>query len=87
MKKLWNVLVLTLAINFMALAAAVGCLYQAGRLDHARVVAMKEILFPPPAPAAPTTQPAEDTPVAPRSSRRLEELLSKMAGKRTAAEQ
>jgi len=86
-KKLWNLLVLTLALNFVALAAGVAWLYQAGRLDHARVVAVKEILFPPPATAAPTTQPADDTPTAPSSSKRLEELLSKMSGKRTAAEQ
>ncbi len=87
MKKVWNLLVLTLAVNFLALAAGAAWLYQGGRLDHARMVAMKEILFPPPAPVAPTTQPAEDAPVPSSSPRRLEELLSKMAGKRTAAEQ
>jgi septal ring factor EnvC (AmiA/AmiB activator) len=86
-KKLWNLLVLTLALNFVALAAGVAWLYQAGRLDHARVVAVKEILFPPPASVAPSTQPADEAPTAPSSSKRLEELLSKMSGKRTAAEQ
>ena len=87
MKKLWNLLVLTLAVNFLALAAGAAWLYQSGRLDHARMVAMKQILFPPPAQAAPTTQPAEDAPVPTSSPKRLEELLSKMAGKRSAAEQ
>ena len=33
MKKLWNILVLALAINFVALVAGVGYLYQSKRLD------------------------------------------------------
>ena len=86
MKKLWNILVLMLAINFLALAGVVGWLWQGGRLDAARVKAIKAVLFPAPEVAAPTTQPSEADGPAP-ASQRLEDLLAKVAGKRTAAEQ
>ena len=59
MKKLWNVFVLTLAVNFVAVAAAVGYLYNAGRLDRRRVESIWKVLYPPPAPpAVAATQPA-----------------------------
>ena len=37
MKRLWDVLVLTLALNFLAVAGAVGWMYQSGRIDRQRV--------------------------------------------------
>lgn len=85
MKKLWDILMMTLAFNFLALAGGVGWLYQTGRLDHARIMAVKDVLFPKPV-TAPTTQPSGDSPP-PDGIKRLEELLAKNAGKRTAAEQ
>lgn len=78
MKKLGYVLVLTLAINFLAMAGGVGWLFQTGRLDRAKALAIRELLFPPPAPAAPTTQPT-DVP-ATQPIIKLEELLAKHAG-------
>ena len=57
MKKLWNVLVLTLALNFVLLAGGIGYLYQTKRIDKEKVHAIKEVLFPPPAVDPPTTQP------------------------------
>jgi hypothetical protein len=84
MKKLLNVLSLTLAINFLAVAAFVAYLYRDGRLDRARITAIKEILFPPPPPETPATQPVTDQLAAP--TLKLEELLAKTAG-RPAAEQ
>jgi hypothetical protein len=78
MKKLWSVLVLTLAINFLAVAGGVGWLYQTGRMDRDKVMAIKDLLFPPPPPAAPTTQPTEVP--ASQPSLKLEELLAKHAG-------
>jgi len=66
MKRLWDVLVLTLAVNFLVLAGGVGYLYKAGRLDRERVAKVKEVLFPPTTapsegaatqPSDPTTQP------------------------------
>lgn len=85
MKKLWDILMMMLAFNFLALAGGVGWMYQTGRLDHARVMAVKDVLFPKPV-IAPTTQPSAEN-VPPDGIKRLEELLAKNAGKRTAAEQ
>jgi flagellar motility protein MotE (MotC chaperone) len=87
MKKLWNILVLALAVNFAALLAGVGYLYQSKRLDRERVRAIREMLFPPPQAAADavTTRPsgngATTQPVI-----KLEELLAAHTG-RPAAEQ
>ncbi|MDB5290215.1 MAG: hypothetical protein JWL69_1456 [Phycisphaerales bacterium] len=84
MKKLWDILVLMLAINFLAAAGGVAWLYQSGRLDRTRVTAIKELLFPPPQAPGPATQPAEPAPSGP--SQRLEELLAKRTA-RPATEQ
>ena len=84
-KALWNAVVLALALNFLLLAGAVGWLFQSHRLDKAKVAAIREMLFPPPAPEAPATQPATQ-PAEPEPLVRLEELLAQQAG-RPAAEQ
>jgi hypothetical protein len=84
MKKLLNVLALTLAINFLIVAGFVAYLYRDGRLDRARIAAIKEILYPPPPVEAPATQPVTDQLAQP--TMKLEELLAKTAG-RPAAEQ
>ena len=79
MKRLWDVLVLTLALNFLALAGGIGWLYGSGRLDRERVAKMKEVLFPPLAsPAPPATQPAPADPTT-QPTLRLEELLAKQS--------
>jgi hypothetical protein len=85
MKKLFNVIVLTLAVNFLAVAGAVVYLRADGRINRERVFAIKEILFPAPAtqPSEHTTRPADPTT---QPLLRLEELLSKQTG-RSAAEQ
>lgn len=83
MKRLLNVVMLTLALDFVAVAAAVGWLYQQGRLDRQKVLAIREILFPKPAEAPPAAQPTTQ-PVQPIM--RLEELLAKAVG-RSASEQ
>src|SRR4051812_2762586 len=83
MKKLWNVLVLTLALNFLAVAGLAGWLVQSKKLNRDRVHAIKAILFPP-ASAAPATQPSTQPTTQP--TLRLEELLAHASG-RNAAEQ
>ena len=86
MKRLWDVLVLTLAVNFLALAGCIGWLYSSGRLDRERVAKMREILFPPAAPPeAPSTQPAAPDPTT-QPVLKLEELLAKQTN-RTAGQQ
>jgi hypothetical protein len=80
MKKLLTVLMLTLALNFLAVAGGVGWLWNSKHLDHDKVDAIKQILFPPPA-TAPSTQP--DATVADATTQptlRLEELLAKESG-------
>jgi hypothetical protein len=74
MKRIWDVLVLTLAINFLLLAGSVAWMYQGGRLDKARVAKIKEVLFPPPISAAAVTQSADPTT---RPTLQLDELLAK----------
>jgi BMFP domain-containing protein YqiC len=84
MKKFLNVLSLTLAINFVIVAGFVAWLSHDGRLDRARITAIKDILFPSPPPEVPTSQPVTDQLAEP--TMKLEELLAKTAG-RPAAEQ
>ena len=72
MKKLWNVLVLTLAFNFLLVAGGAGYLYRTGRLDREKVFAIRELLFPPP--AAPATQPTTRPTTQPVL--KMEELLA-----------
>lgn len=86
MKNLFNALVLMLALNFLAVAGGAGWLYQSGHLDRAKVLAIRDLVFPPPAPpatqpSAPTTQPA------PTAADRLEALLARHSGVTTNEEQ
>jgi len=84
MKRLLNVLVLTLALNFLAVAGLVGWLHQTKRLDRGKVDAIREILFPKNQPTAPTSQPAGEPTTQPALD--LDALLAKTAG-RSATEQ
>lgn len=82
MKKLWNVFVLTLAVNFVAVVCAVAYLYSEGRLAPDRVQAIRAVLYPAPAAPAAATQPA-DGPVRPGAAEpalRLGELLEQKSG-------
>lgn len=83
-KKLLNVLVLTLAMNFLLAAGGIGWLFQSGHLDKPKVAAIREIVFPTSQPAAATTQPttAPSAEPPPRPLLRLDELLAKHAGRR-----
>jgi flagellar motility protein MotE (MotC chaperone) len=83
-KKLFSVIMLTLAMNFLLLAGGTGWLVKTGHLDKDRLKEVKKILFPPPdetADAA-TTQPDATT----QPSARLDQLLAKASG-RTGGEQ
>lgn len=82
MKKLLNVFVLTLAVNFLAAVAAVAFLYKDGRLGFEQVRAIKKILYPPPVPVAAATQPAEAA--RPEPVLQLGELLAQKSGLSTA---
>jgi hypothetical protein len=84
MKKLFHVLVMLLAINFLIMAGAAGWLYREGRLDRENLLAIREVLFPAPPPAVP--EPAVPAPEQVPPLLKLEELLAVSAG-RPAAEQ
>src|ERR1043166_7853609 len=77
MNKLLYVLALTLAMNFLAIAAGVGWLYQSGHLDRQKVGTIKEIMFPATMPADTQSQSPEPTT---RPSLKLEELLARQVG-------
>ena len=84
MKKFATVVVLTLAINFLAAAGGIGYLFQSGKLDHDKAMAIKDIVFAPT--TAPSTQPSEESAPTTQPVNSLEALLAKASG-RTAGEQ
>jgi flagellar motility protein MotE (MotC chaperone) len=57
-KRLFNVIVLALAANFLILAGGVGYLWKTERLDRDKVHSIREILFPPNEEAGPAARPA-----------------------------
>jgi hypothetical protein len=84
-KKLFNLIVLTLALNFLALAGGIGWMVKSGRLDKAKALEVKKMLFEKPVAEVkveaatkpdPTTQP----------SMRLDELLAKASGRSAVAQ-
>lgn len=83
MKKILTLVILLLAIHFLAVAGSVAYLVGTGKLDKEKARQVAEILFPAPAtqPAA-STQPAENEAEKPiRPLLKLEELLAKQAGR------
>ena len=79
MKKLFTVIMLTLAVNFLAVAGGVGYLVQQKKLNQESIAKIKEVLFPPPVVDVPTTQPVAVDPTT-QPTLRLEELLAKRSG-------
>ena len=83
LKKLVSVGVTVLAINFLGMAVAAVLLAQRAGVDRAKLAQVRDVLFPPaadeaPAEAAPTTEPAEPTPM-----QQLVSLLDAQSGKPT----
>jgi len=85
MKKLFLVLVMTLALNFLALAGGVGYLFQSGQLNKAKMSQIKDVVFGQPVPAA-TTQPSVQTKSATDAKTSLSNLMANQGG-RSAVEQ
>ncbi len=85
MKRVLNVVVLTLAVNFVLATAGVGWLAASGRLTKARVADVRKVLFPPPATQpTPATRPAVADGPADASAdpvTRLGAMLAKAAGR------
>lgn len=79
MKKAFQILILLLAVNFIALAAGVGWLIRSGHLDRQRAMQIKELVFPPPpAPDAVNLQTRDEPATQPATS--LETLLARSSG-------
>jgi flagellar motility protein MotE (MotC chaperone) len=76
-----NVIAMALALNFLALAGGVGWLFKSGKIDKGKAHAIKDIVFPPPVPEAPATQPSGPT-AATQPFLKLDELLAKHSGRR-----
>jgi hypothetical protein len=85
MKKLITVFMLTLALNFIAVAGGVGYLFNKGNLNKDKVQAIREIVFPEPVEPAPATQPS-DGPTSQPASLNFDQLLASASG-RAATEQ
>ena len=83
MKKLFDVIVLLLAINFLAIAGGAAWLVKTQHVDRDKVKQIKEVLFPAPA-TQPTTQPVVDA--ANQPTLNLDQLVARESGK-SAAEQ
>jgi hypothetical protein len=85
MKKLLSVLMLTLALNFIALIGIAGYLFKTGALNKVKIAGIKAVMYP-----ATTQAVIVDTNTAPDPSTqptlRLEKLLASVAG-RPAGEQ
>ena len=79
-KRLGIVILIVLALNFLAVGGSLGYLFGTGKLNKDKAHAIAKIVFPDPPPPAtqPTTKPAADTgdPLF-----QLDELLEKQAGK------
>jgi hypothetical protein len=85
MKKLFLILVFTLALNFLGVAGGVGYLFQSGQLNKAKIAQIKDIVFSKPAP--PAAPPATAAPSRDAVSRiSLSTLMSNQHG-RSAFEQ
>jgi flagellar motility protein MotE (MotC chaperone) len=77
-KRMLNILMATLALNFILAAGAAVWVWRTAGVDRPKLIAIKELLFPkpPPAeeqkPAAPTTEPS--------ATLKLDELVSRKTG-------
>ena len=86
MKKLFLVLVLTLALNFLGLAGGVGYLFQTGQLNKAKIAQVKDVVFGQPAPPPAAAQAGAVPGKGADSRNSLSNLMSNQGG-RSALEQ
>ena len=81
-RKLFSLLVVVLALNFLGMAVALAMLAQRAQLDRVKLAQIKDVLFPPsqqPAEAADAAEPAP--PPEPTPMEQLMALLDAQAGK------
>jgi hypothetical protein len=78
MKRILNVVVLMLAVNFAAVAGGIGWLASTGHLTKERMAEVRKVLFPPPATQPATAAPATPAPP-PGPDERLGDLAARVA--------
>lgn len=83
MNKLWNVLVLTLAMNFLFAAGGIGYLFQSGKLDKAKLTEIRKIVLAPATQPATTDAAARPKAPATQPTMQLDELLANRVGAST----
>lgn len=76
--RLTTAVVILLALNFLLVAGGVGYLAGTGKLDRAKIDAIREIIFPTPVAAAPVEEPK---PQESGAVVRLDELINRYAGR------
>ena len=81
MKKIFFVLILTVALNFLALAGGVGYLFQSGRLNKAKIGQLKDVVFGEPAPPPAAPQPGATPKQTADSRNNLATLMSNQSGR------
>jgi len=81
MKRIFLVLILTLALNFLALAGGVGYLFQSGRLNKAKIGQLKDVVFGEPAPPPVAPQPGAAPKQSADSRNNLATLMSNQSGR------
>jgi hypothetical protein len=86
MKQLINILVLTLALNFVLAVGGIAWLWRTGKLDEQKVKAIREMVMAPAKPADEKPADSEAAGPATRPVGKLDELLAKVSS-RPAAEQ
>jgi flagellar motility protein MotE (MotC chaperone) len=84
MKKFFTVLMMMLALNFLAGAGGVAWLFHSGHLDRSKVARVKELVFPPAVPVPPTKDLKD--PATTQPTLRLDQLMAHQTG-RPASEQ
>lgn len=86
MKKLLTVVILTLALNFLAAAVGIAYLFQNGTLTREKIAAIKAVLGPATTQASTQPDKKDEADATTQPTVRLEELLAKVSG-RPAGEQ
>ncbi len=78
MKQLWNILVLTFALNFLLIVGGIGYLVYDQRLTQETVTQIREILYPPPPSLEQEQDSTSETPAEPTLI--LDDLLAEYTG-------
>ena len=80
MKKLFSIIIAVLALNFLVVAGFVGWLSMGGKINRHKLADIRKIIWPVPAPVAPTTRPSTAATRPSEGLDRLDALLARHSG-------